>query len=74
MDNEAIVNSNHKKLLGVNVNKRLGFDTHITTNICNRVNKKLRLLARISQFMNIHKRRITMKAFIGCECGYCTLL
>ena len=62
IDNEVIKNSNNEKLLGINLNNRLGFDTHVT-NICNRVSKKLRALARISQFMNIHKRRMTMKAF-----------
>ena len=73
IDNEVIKNSNNKKLLGINLNNRLGFDTHIT-NICNRVSKKLHALARISQFMNIHKQRITMKAFIASEFGYCPLV
>ena len=39
-DKEAIKNSIYKKMLGVILNKRLGFDTH-TTNICNRVSKDL---------------------------------
>ena len=57
IDNEVIKNSNNKKLLGINLNNRLGFDTHVA-NICNRVSKKLHALARISQYMNIHKRRM----------------
>ena len=64
IDNEVIKNSNNKKLLGINLNNRMGFDTHVA-NICNRVSKKLHALARISRFMNIHKRRMTMKAFIA---------
>ena len=68
-DNEVIKNSNNKKLLGINLNNRLGFDTHVA-NICNRVSKKLHALARISQYMNIHKQRMTMKAFIASEFGY----
>ena len=32
--NEVIKNSNNKKLLGINLNNRLGFDTHVA-NICN---------------------------------------
>ena len=47
IDNEVIKNSNNKKLLGINLNNRLGFDTHVA-NICNRVSKKLHALARIS--------------------------
>ena len=73
IDNEVIKNSNNKKLLGINLNNRLGFNTHVT-NICNRVSNKLHALARISQFMNIYKRRMTMKAFIASEFGYCPLV
>ena len=47
IDSEVIKNSNDKKLLGVNLNKRLGVDAHVT-NICNRVSKKSHVLARIS--------------------------
>ena len=73
IDKEVIKNSNNKKLLGINLNNRLGFDTRVA-NICNRVSKKLHALARFSQYMNIHKRRMTMKAFIASEFGYCPLL
>ena len=73
IDNEVIKNSNIKKLLGINLNTRLGFDTHVA-NICSRVSKKLHALARISQYMSIHKRRMTMKAFIASEFGYCPLV
>ena len=73
IDNEIIKNSNNKKLLGINLNNRMGFDTHVA-NICNRVSRKLHALAIISQFMNIHKQRMTMKAFIASEFDYCPLL
>ena len=73
IDNEVIKNSNNKKLLGINLNNRLGFDSHVA-NICSRVRKKLHALARISQYMSIHKRRMTMKAFIASEFGYCPLV
>ena len=55
------------------MNNRLGFDTHVA-NICNRVSKKLYALARISQYMNIHKQIMTMKAFISSEFGYYPLV
>ena len=60
IDNKVIKNSNNKKLLGINLNNRLGFDTH-AANICNRVSKKLHALTRISQYMSIHKRTMTLK-------------
>ena len=38
------------------------------------MSKKLRALARISQFMNIPKRRMTVIAFIASKFGYCPLV
>ena len=73
IDNEVIKNIKNKKLLGINLNNRLAFDTHVA-NICNRVSKKLHASARISQYMNIHKRRMAMKASIASEFGYCPLV
>ena len=73
LDNEVIKNSNNNKLLGINLNNRLDFDTHVS-NICDRVIKKMHALARISQFMNILKRRMIMKAFIASEFGYFSLV
>ena len=73
IDNEVIKNSNNKKLLAINLSNLLGFDTHVA-NVCNRVSKKLHALARISHYMNIHKRIMTMKAFFTSEFGYCPLV
>ena len=35
------------------------------------MSKKSHALTRISQFMNIHRRRMTTKAFIASQLGYC---
>ena len=48
IDNEVIKNSKNKKRLGISLNNRLGFDTHVAS-ICNRVSKNLHTLVRISQ-------------------------
>ena len=58
---------------GISLNNRMDFDTHVA-NICNRVSKKLYASARISHYMNIYKRSMTMKAFIASEFGYCPLV
>ena len=68
IDNEVIKNSRNKKLLGISLNNRLGFDTLVTI-ICNQVSRKLHALAKILQFMNIHKWRMIMKAFTASEFG-----
>ena len=69
IDNKVIENSNDKKLLGVNLNNKLGVDIHVT-NICYQVSKILHALARISQFMSIHKWRMTREVFIASELGH----
>ena len=71
--NEVIKNSSNSKLLRINLNNRLGFDTYVT-NIINWVSKKLHILATISHCMNIYSGRMTMKAFIAYEFGYCPLV
>ena len=73
IDNEVIKKGNNKKSSEINLNNRLGFDIHVT-NICNQMSKKLHALMRISQFMNIHKQRMTIKAFNAYELGYCPLV
>ena len=73
IDKEVIKNSNNKKLSGIDLNNRLGFDTHVA-NISNRVTKKLHDSATISQYINIHKQRTTMKAFIASKFDYCPLV
>ena len=73
IDKEVIKNSSNKKLLGINLNNRLGFDTHVA-NICDRVSKTFHALGRTSQYTNIHKRRMTMKAFVASEFGYSQLV
>ena len=35
------------------------------------MSKNLHALAKISQYMNIRKRRMTVKAFIALKYGYC---
>ena len=40
IDNEVIKNSSNEKLFGINLNNKLGFDTHVA-NICNQVSNKI---------------------------------
>ena len=44
------------------------------TNACNQVSKKLHVLASFSQFMGIHKRKMTTKAFVTFVFGYFLLV
>ena len=70
---ETIENSKSVKLLGVTIDNKLSFDTHVFT-ICKKVNLKLHALARISNLMSTNKLRIIMKSFIESQFGYCPLV
>ena len=61
------------KLLGVEIDRTLSFDEHITS-LCRKAGKKLYVLARLSHFMCTNKKRILMKAFIESQFSYCPVI
>ena len=69
----VIRNSQSKKLLGVTFDNKLKFEKHINT-ICQKANRKLNALARITTYMELTKRRILMNAFFDSQFNYCPLI
>ena len=63
IENSTIKRSKVKKLLGVHIDYKLKFDIHAET-ICKKAKKKLSSLSRITNYMEIPKRRILMNAFL----------
>ena len=53
--------------------KKLKFEKHINT-ICEKANRKLNALARITSYMELTKWRILMNAFFDSQCNYCPLI
>ena len=70
---EIIKSSANEKLLGVTIDNNLNFEKHIN-NICDKASQKLNALARVSSYMDLHKRKLIMKAFIHSQFGYCPLV
>ena len=66
-------NSEEEKLLGVVIDKRLSFETHISK-LCKKAGSKLTALARISGYMNANKLKILMRAFVISQFEYCPLV
>ena len=60
-------------LLGITIHTDLIFENHIN-NICKRERLKLNALARTAPYMNIEKRRKTMKFFVTSQFWYCPLI
>ena len=62
--------SETKNLLGVTFDKKLKSEKHIIT-ICQRANRKLNALARLTSYMELGKRRMLMNAFLNSQFNYC---
>ena len=57
-----IKNSDNEKLLGVTVDANLNFNCHLE-NILKKASKKVYVLARITPYMGIPKRKLLMNSF-----------
>ena len=68
-----IRNSNSKKLLEVTFDNKLKLEKHIIT-ICQRTNRKLNALARLTPYMELGKRRIFMNALFNSQFNYCPVI
>ena len=73
VDRNKIFNSKCEKLLGIKIDNKMTFDTHVSS-ICTKASNKLHALSRISRYMTLKQRRIVMKSFILSQFGYCPLV
>ena len=67
-----IKNSDNEKLLGVTVDANLNFNRHLE-NILQKASKKVHVLARITPYMSIPKRKLLMNSFFTSQFNYCPL-
>ena len=70
--NDNIWESKEQRLLGVTIDNKLKFDTHII-GLCKMAHKKLSALIRYSRILNFEKRRTLMKSFIESQFSYSPL-
>ena len=54
----TIKNNVSEKLLGVYIDSKLNFDC-LVKHLCNKANKKLRALARVTSYMTLEKRKLS---------------
>ena len=69
----VIRNSISKKLLGVTSGSKLKFEEHIIT-ICQRANRKLNALAKLTTYMELGKRLMLMNTFFNSQFNYCPVI
>ena len=69
----SIKNSANEKLLGVNIDRKLNFDCHVN-HLCNKANKQLRALARVTPYMTLENKKIVMNSFFNAQFNYFPLI
>ena len=62
IDNIEIENSESEKLLGIQVDCNLNFNSHLNT-LCKKASSKIHALARISPYLDLYKRKLLMNSF-----------
>ena len=70
---ERILESNKQKFLGLDIDRNLNFNGHVSS-LCRKAGSKLSVLARLSNFMSFKQSRILLKTFIECQFRYCPLI
>ena len=70
---KTIEECNKSKLLGITFDNKLTMDDHIKY-ICKQASNKLYALARISHYLNEHKRKFLIKSFITSQFNYCPII
>ena len=73
LSDKHLEETNKGKLLGINFDNNLTMPDHIKQ-ICKLASNKLYALARISQYIDEHKRKVLMKSFITSQFNYCPII
>ena len=71
--NETLKNSKQEKVLGVTIDNKLNFKTHLL-NITKNANIKFKALTRAKKYMTADKKKCIFSSFIKSQFTYCPLL
>ena len=72
-DNITVKNVSEEKILGITIDNKLSFKSHLK-NICKKVYEKLNALARITKFTSPFERKTLLNTFIMSQFSYCSLI
>ena len=73
ISNTTISCSRSQKRLGIVFDNKMKFDEHIE-NISRKANRKLDALARVTNYMELPKKRILINAFLKVLFNYCPVI
>ena len=70
LNNNEIASSNEEKLLGILLDSKLNFDSHITS-LCKKARQKLSALARINHYLTPDQKLLLLNSVVKSQCSYC---
>ena len=73
MGNHNVNSTNEVKLLGLIIDHKLNFNSHINT-LCTTASKKLKCLRRIRKYISIPQAKILCNSYIYSTFNYCSLI
>ena len=73
LNNNEIASSNEEKLLGILLDSKLNFDSHITS-LCKKAGQKLSALARISHYLTQDQKLLLLNSVVKSQFSYCPLI
>ena len=73
IETQKIKNSKFEKLLGIKLNSKLKFNSHMH-DICQKAGQKLYAISRITAYMDFAKRRLLVNVFSYSQFNYCQLV
>ena len=71
--NQKIWEESNVKLLGVNIDNQLKFDSHIN-DLCSKASKKLSAMTRLAKYLSFKKKKILFNSFFQSQFKYCPLV
>ena len=72
-DNIEMKNSKEEKILGVIIDNKLRFRSHVK-NLCKKASQKIWALSRLINYLNDSKKKIIFNALIKSQFSYCPLV
>ena len=69
----CLENSKEEVILGITIDNKLTFDSHIKS-MCRKAGQKLSALSRISPYLETDKKELLFKSMVKSQFSYCPLV
>ena len=73
LNNHKITSSNEEKLLGIFLDSKLNFESHIGS-LCRKAGKKINTLTRLKKYLKLNQRNLLLNSVLRSQFTYCPLI